>query len=742
VGASRRRLSIAALLAFVAVAAPLCGPVTAQASGLQSGGVALDGWGGLHPFGGFNLSTSNAPYWAGWDIARALVVRGAGSGGWTLDGWGGINGFGDAPTITSPMYRVNADFARDFVVTSTDSGGIADGRQGYLLSGDGTIYPWGGAPALSGPTRPGNDVARGLAIHYSTTGTPDGGWELLKDGTILNLGSAPTAAFADQRIGAIWRHLHANPDSTLWAVANWGAAAAVTGQPVVSSWAGFPDWGSWDIIRDVQLGPANTGHAVQQLGTAASAAYAQSYRPAGGLMLDGWGGLSAWGGFIATSRSPHWWGWDIARAVAVREDGSGGWLLDGDGGVHPFGDAAPVNGFPYWGWDIARALVITSHDVHGNLGAAIGESGPSVAGYELDGWGGVHAFGGAPRLDTPSYWPGWDIATGLDVHLDTGGIPDGLLVLDGWGGLHYSGNYQPVANPPPYYPGHSVYQRLGRSSDGHLYAVTRFGQVLDLGTQNISTAPQQRTSNLQPYWSGYGDWGRWDIIRDVAIERADDPNPSAQPVSAAAADEFQNQVTNLTTRYLNAPSVRMDMPLDCEAAATAAALITVGVNRSQDWVFSQLPQQTQPAQLWNGRPAYWGDAWTSFVGNVWGSEGNFTGYGVYWAPIANIVNSTGHTAFVGPWTLNDLYAEIDRGRPVIIWINNSYHYVRPSYWTGWDGASVPYTLGDHAVLLYGVDYGNGTVHIMDDQTGTFRTFSFAQFASFMATYYNMAVAVA
>src|SRR5438132_11018023 len=155
-GATGRRLSIAALLAFIAVSAPLSEAVTARASGLQSGGVALDGWGGLHPFGGFNLSTTNAPYWPGWDIARSLVVRGDGSGGWTLDGWGGINSFGAAPKITSPMYRVNADFARDLVVTSTDRAGIVDGRQGYLLGNDGTIYPWGGAPALSGPNWPGS----------------------------------------------------------------------------------------------------------------------------------------------------------------------------------------------------------------------------------------------------------------------------------------------------------------------------------------------------------------------------------------------------------------------------------------------------------------------------------------------------------------------------------------------------------------------------------------------------------
>jgi hypothetical protein len=34
-------------------------------------------------------------------------------------------------------------------------------------------------------------------------------------------------------------------------------------------------------------------------------------------------------------------------------------------------------------------------------------------GYTLDGYGGVHPFGGAPALDNHPYWGGWDIATGL-----------------------------------------------------------------------------------------------------------------------------------------------------------------------------------------------------------------------------------------------------------------------------------------------------------------------------------------
>jgi hypothetical protein len=36
--------------------------------------------------------------------------------------------------------------------------------------------------------------------------------------------------------------------------------------------------------------------------------------------------------------------------------------------------------------------------------------GSASAGYTLDGWGGLHPFGGAPPIVSQSYWPGRDIA--------------------------------------------------------------------------------------------------------------------------------------------------------------------------------------------------------------------------------------------------------------------------------------------------------------------------------------------
>jgi len=221
-------------------------------AGTGSGGVVLDGYGGLHPFGGMTLNTSGAPYWNGWDIARslALVVNNPTTGGWELDGYGGIHAFGSAPTINTPAYWSGWDIARALVV-------MADNQSGYLLDGYGGVHQFGpNAPVLSGYPYWGWDIARGLEIHYSsTTGQPDGGWTLDGWGNMHNFGGAPATANLpyypnyDQ-----WLRIHKvfNPygNSDFWAVGRWGIVQPI-GNPAGVSFSGAPDWGSWDIERDI-----------------------------------------------------------------------------------------------------------------------------------------------------------------------------------------------------------------------------------------------------------------------------------------------------------------------------------------------------------------------------------------------------------------------------------------------------------------------------------------------------------
>ncbi|OLB92599.1 MAG: hypothetical protein AUI15_20750 [Actinobacteria bacterium 13_2_20CM_2_66_6] len=101
----------------------------------------------------------------------------------------------------------------------------------------------------------------------------------------------------------------------------------------------------------------------------------------------------------------YWPHWDIIHDLALIPGTHAGYQMDGFGGIHPFaptGQPMPpaITSSAYWpNWDIARAIVI--------LG---GSTLSTPGGYVLDGYGGYHKFGSAPNPPAFAYWPGRDIA--------------------------------------------------------------------------------------------------------------------------------------------------------------------------------------------------------------------------------------------------------------------------------------------------------------------------------------------
>ena len=105
--------------------------------------------------------------------------------------------------------------------------------------------------------------------------------------------------------------------------------------------------------------------------------------------------------------------------------------LDGFGSPHHFGSVASnLGNAPYWGptFDIARALALRSDH---------------TGGYELDGYGGLHAVGTAPAMATFAYWPNWDIARSVV----TGSDALGEAAVTGGCGIHRSGTHRRWSAP-------------------------------------------------------------------------------------------------------------------------------------------------------------------------------------------------------------------------------------------------------------------------------------------------------
>jgi hypothetical protein len=207
------------------------------------GGVLLDAHGGLHPFGGVKLDTTNAASWPNDDLARALVVRSDGSGGWVLDAWGAIHAFGSTPAIQSAFYQQGKDVARALVV-------LQDEKGAYILDANGAIHEMGGAPPLASGASWNFDIARGLDVHLDALGAPDGGWLLDGWGGMHKFGAAPDIGNPPYYSGYdLWSKIHAVGGGA-YVIGRWGIVQPI-GTPSGIPFDNIPDYKDQDIVRDI-----------------------------------------------------------------------------------------------------------------------------------------------------------------------------------------------------------------------------------------------------------------------------------------------------------------------------------------------------------------------------------------------------------------------------------------------------------------------------------------------------------
>ena len=175
-------------------------------------------------------------------------------------------------------------------------------------------------------------------------------------------------------------------------------------QSAPAGFVGNGYWPGWDIVRGVASLPGSAG-----------------------VTVDAYGGVHGFtfgdGSMPKVLSSDYWVGQDIARGIATVPEGTGGFVLDLSGGLHPFSiNGAPMPavpaGVPYWpGLNVARGLALTPD---------------GGGGYVVDLGGGVHAFGDAPAPNsTALLWPGQDLARGITLASDG----SGGWILDAFGGM-------------------------------------------------------------------------------------------------------------------------------------------------------------------------------------------------------------------------------------------------------------------------------------------------------------------
>jgi hypothetical protein len=173
-------------------------------------------------------------------------------------------------------------------------------------------------------------------------------------------------------------------------------------------------------------------------------------------------------GLSTPAKSGASWPYPIARGIAADGSGDGGWVIDGLGGLHPFGSSPALATSGYWSSDVIRGLAVTG-------------TGSAAWGYALDWWGGLFPIGGAPYIANGPYWPGRDVARAVVLLPGTTKANPGGYVLDSWGGFHPFGSAPPLA-VSGYWSGQDVARGACLNPDGHSgYTLDWWGGLHALG---------------------------------------------------------------------------------------------------------------------------------------------------------------------------------------------------------------------------------------------------------------------
>ena len=159
-----------------------------------------------------------------------------------------------------------------------------------------------------------------------------------------------------------------------------------------------------------------------------------------------------------------------------------------------------------------------------------------------------------------------------------------------------------------------------------------------------------------------------------------------------------------TQRVLNIPWHHQQHNLSCEAAALAMALTYYGLVADELTLIRYMTKDPRPAKFdATGRLIAWGDPAQGFVGDPDGRIERYTGYGVYYQPVALAAMLAGANVLqAGSVTPKQLYDAVLAGHPAVAWISNTYHQVQLAHYVAYDGATVGYTLTEHAVTITGV----------------------------------------
>ncbi len=162
--------------------------------------------------------------------------------------------------------------------------------------------------------------------------------------------------------------------------------------------------------------------------------------------------------------------------------------------------------------------------------------------------------------------------------------------------------------------------------------------------------------------------------------------------------------TSDETFELAVPLIRQEEQFECNVTATSMVLKYYGIEKSKEEIYAALPKDPTP---YNEAANTWGNPHEGFVGDITGEE---KGYGIYWEPIIDYINSnfgpsTSHKLEAKAhrnWNLKALLTEVkEEQAPVIVWWQNGRSTPTDISWNTHDGEYIKAVNGMHSEVVIG-----------------------------------------
>jgi uncharacterized protein YvpB len=170
---------------------------------------------------------------------------------------------------------------------------------------------------------------------------------------------------------------------------------------------------------------------------------------------------------------------------------------------------------------------------------------------------------------------------------------------------------------------------------------------------------------------------------------------------AAEADHSIYVVMSQTHLVSGVTFIYQNHSLSCEEAATSMAMTHQGIYVSQDQILAEIGADTRPMYVDGQGRVRWGNPYQTFVGNVNGSESNWTGFGTFYPPLVRVAQAHGAKILeYGNMSAATIYARLIGGHPVVVFSTWDWQWHPRRDYLSFDGQWIPWIGPVHASHVY------------------------------------------